>query len=357
MKFTILICLGLFIFACTEKKTTADSFTDSLRIADSLFEVKENLLIKDDRKILRTVFVKDSTELFDLPDYNSHIVEKCGYATELEVIEEKGDWLGVWSNKGHRYPGYNHENQKDSIDNVVRLYIPKKTVCNYEDFKLEEHVLDLQSVSTGEYTKGYKFKMVHSKEFLKFELIDKAAYNSKKIDSVSFVRLDSIIEKKKGVLELKCKKKSKKYIDRKTEIDDEVQSYSYVGKVDSLNKYLIQGSYYESNDYKYVDITSGIETNTFPAFPYISNDKKKIICFNFDSDTRTIDVNLYSIELNKIKLIKKLTFSYWSDVSHIERMFWAKDGYFYLPVVHSSKLWDKKGNWNYNYQYMRIKVL
>jgi hypothetical protein len=313
----LVILLGLFFFACTEKKSNADYFEDSLRVADSLFEANmtKNPLIKDDRKILRIVFIKDSTELFDLPDYTSHVVEKCGYATELEVIEEKGDWLGVWSNEGHRYPGYNYENQRDSIDNVVRLYIPKKSVCNYEDFKLEENVLDLQYVSTGEYNKGYKFKWVHSKEFLKFELIDKALYNAKKVDSVNFVRLDSIIEKKKGVLELNCKNKSKKYVDKKLFSDAE-EEYFFAGKVDSLNKYLIRGDYWESIDFKYVDITSGIETNTFPAFPYISNDKKKIICFN--TELQESEVSIYSIEMNKVKLIKILIFSYWVDVSHIE---------------------------------------
>ena len=194
-------------------------------------------------------------------------------------------------------------------------------------------------------------------EYITLELIDKALFDSKKNTAINFLLADTIaVKKKNGITELKCKNKTVKYID-KPEDNDGMQIFTYVGQMDFINKYLIAGSYYEGGDYMFVDKTSGEKTNTFVDYPYISPDKKNIICINSNGYETTADLELYEISEDKVNQKMSASFKKWMPLLENNEMFWNRDGYLYLTVHNVKSFWNEKGLYNNKYQYIRIKIL
>lgn len=193
-------------------------------------------------------------------------------------------------------------------------------------------------------------------EYLTFELIDKPLFDRQKSTAVSFLLADTINQKKKnGLTILKCRDKTVKYID-KPDAEEDLQVFTYVGQIEFLNTYVISGSYWESGDFKFVDKTSGEETNSFVDYPHISPDKKNIICINPNGYEVTADLELYSIADNKTKHVMSASFKNWMPALESHNMFWSADGYLYLTVHNAKSFWKENGALNDNYQYMRIKT-
>jgi hypothetical protein len=194
-------------------------------------------------------------------------------------------------------------------------------------------------------------------KYLTLELIDKSLFDNQKNSAVCFLLTDTIVKKKRnGILELKCKNKTVKYVD-KPDAEVDVQVFNYVGQIEFLNKYLISGAYWESGDYKFIDKTSGEETNTFVDYPYISPDKKSIICINTNHFNFTAYLEFYTISGNEIKQIMSASFKNWMPTLSNGKMFWSSDGYLYLTVNHVNSFWKTDGNLNDKCQHIRIKIL
>ncbi|MCW3167004.1 hypothetical protein OMO38_00555 [Chryseobacterium sp. 09-1422] len=194
-------------------------------------------------------------------------------------------------------------------------------------------------------------------KYLALELIDKSLFESKRKTAVNFLVADTTsIQKKNGIIELVCKNKTVKYTDVASD-NDGMQIFSYIGQFEFLNKYLIAGSYYEGGDYISIDKITGAETNTFIDFPYVSPDKKNIICVNSNGYESTADVELYEISGTKINHVMSASFKNWMTLAENDEMFWSSDGYLYLKVHNAKTFWKEDGHYNDNYQYIRIKII
>jgi hypothetical protein len=193
--------------------------------------------------------------------------------------------------------------------------------------------------------------------YLKIELIDKATYLSQKSTIVNFFQPDTLtFIKKNNVLEIKCENKIRKYVDVNIgdKVSTEIEEYYYIGRIDSLNKYVIRGSYWENSDYKLVDKTTG-EAQKFIGYPYVSPDKKYIISMYPNVHGSSYgDLEFYEISNKMSKLILTQRFSKWLPTYEEKMIFWSEDGYLYIPVNHSHSYLTLSGS--DNYQYIRIKI-
>ncbi|UKJ08594.1 hypothetical protein [Solitalea lacus] len=194
------------------------------------------------------------------------------------------------------------------------------------------------------------------KQYLELEVIDQSLFEAKKVSSVDFLLADTLaLTKNDGVIELICKKNTVQYVD-KPDAEEDRQVYNYVGQIEFLNKYVISGSYWEDSDYKLIDKTSG-ESETFGDYPFISADKKSIVCIKPNPYETTGDLELYSINNGKMKFIMGASFTNWMPATEEDVAFWSTDGYFYFVAFHSKEFWHQDGKLNAQYQYLRLKVL
>lgn len=194
-------------------------------------------------------------------------------------------------------------------------------------------------------------------KYLYLELIDKSLFDSKKETVVNFILADTTaIKKNNGIIEIKCENKTVKYVD-KPEDNDGMQIFNYSGQIEFLNKYLIATSYYEGGDYKLVDKTTGDETNLLVDYPYISPDKKNIICINSNGYESTADLELYDINDKNVKRKMSASFKNWMPVMENGEIFWSTDGYLYLIVHNVKSFWKEDGQLNDKYQFIRMKIL
>ncbi|MBE0390307.1 hypothetical protein [Flavobacterium sp. PL002] len=249
------------------------------------------------------------------------------------------------------------EIKTQSIIKDTLIIKPKNSVNNTENDLLVSTDLNIiSSLNKNQKTDFYENGEQLTK-FLSLELIDKTLFDSKKNTAVNFLLTDTTeVKKVNGVIELNCKNKVVKFID-KPEDNDGMQLFNYEGQIEFLNKYLIIGSYYEGGDYIFVDKTSGETTTTFGDYPNISPDKKNIICINSNGYETTADLELYKISNNKVNNVMNVSFKKWMPLMENNEVFWSKDGYLYLSVHNVKTFWNEKGFYNNKYQYIRIKIL
>jgi hypothetical protein len=193
-------------------------------------------------------------------------------------------------------------------------------------------------------------------KYLSFELIDQKLYTAKKKKAVSFLIADTLVHKKKnGIITIPCQKKTVKFVD-KLEAEEDIQLYYYIGKINILNSFLVLGTYWEEYDYKLIDKITGEVKLSFLDYPFISGDKKNIICIHANPYESTADLEFYTIDKNKIKRIISACFKNWMPAGEKNDTFWSSDGYLYLPVIHNKAYWSQDGDLNKNFQYVRIKI-
>lgn len=233
--------------------------------------------------------------------------------------------------------------QNDGIDNSKKA--------------LTQSDLNLLSNSTENDSTTYYNEDVILTKYLKFELIDEKLYLAKKKKAISFLLADTLVFKKiNGTISLPCQKKTVKFID-KPDAEEDIQLYYYIGQIKILNSFLILGTYWEEYDYKLIDKITGEVKLSFLDYPLISGNQKNIICIYANPYGATADLELYSMDKNKIKLIMSASFKNWLPAGEKNDTFWSNDGYLYLPVLHNKAYWSQDGDLNKNFQYMRIKII
>ncbi len=310
----------------------------------------------DKVKVIESVYVIDHNgiDIKQQPDVNSKTLGKYNYGEQLDIIEINKGWLGVrdritreYEEDGHKIEStgwekvYVQENQTGKLSNIQLTQQDLNVIISLTKNGKTEHFVNGDSLTN----------------YLKFELIDRIAFLSKKSTSVNFLLSDTTPNRKKnGKIELFCEKKNKLYIDKPNE-EVEAQKYSYIGQIEFLNKYVVKGSYYESSDYKLIDKTSGEETQTLAEYPYISTDKKHIICIYANPYEPAGDVELYVIKDKQTILVISASFKNWMPAIEKEDIFWSTDGYLYVPALHVKAFWNEQGGIDDNYQYIRIKPL
>lgn len=350
--------LLLTLFSCCNspqinKQTKQNSVTDTTAMSG------ENAGIKIDyynTSILKSVSVIDrkGVEIKQQPNENSSTLGTYEYGTRLNIIEETENWFGIRDRITREF--YRNGRKIESTA-WEKVYVLKSKTGSIEEIKLVLSDLNIISAFTINNKTQYFEAGKQLTEYLAIELIDKSLFDSKKSSSIDFLLADTILNKKRnGVIELKCQNRTTKYID-KPDAETEEQIFSYVGQIVFLNKYLVCGSYREWGDYKFIDKKSGEETNTFVDYPYISPDKKYIICIHTNPYDLTADLELYSISDSITKKIMSTSFKNWMPIVENGDMFWSSDGYLYLTVNHINYFWKTDGNLNEKCQYIRIKIL
>jgi len=244
---------------------------------------------------------------------------------------------------------------------VFVLFLSNCLVAQNDSIKATKKILvhsDLNIIAnlTENDSTTYYNEDVPLTKHLSLELIDQKLYKAKKKKAVSFLTADTLAHRKtKGIITLPCQKKTVKFID-KPEAEEDIQLYFYIGQIKILNSYLVFGTYWEEYDYKLIDKITGEVKLSFIDYPFISGDKKNIICIYANPYEATADLEFYTIDKNKIKRIMSTSFKNWMIAGEKNDTFWSNDGYLYLAVLHNKAYWSQDGDLNKNFQYLRIKI-
>ncbi len=246
-----------------------------------------------------------------------------------------------------------NQETKDSLSQPAEQQVatsPKDSLLTASELNV------ISSINTNENTSFFDKGKALTK-YVQLELITESLFKSKMKDSVNFIRYDTVPNKKKnGITELVCKAKTVKLVDNPND-NDSMETYTYVGQIDVLNKYLVAVSYYEDGEYFFIDKTTGAKTNSFNDIPAVSPDKKHIISINANGYETTADMELFEIKNEKVIPIMKASFKNWMPLMEHGKMFWNKDGYLYLAVHNTKTYWREDGFLNNKYQYIRLKLI
>ncbi|MGJ1446510.1 SH3 domain-containing protein [Sphingobacterium spiritivorum] len=362
MKTLLQITFSLLLLSasgCGNSPKTNDKIVQDTTVRDSLVQEndEEGIPIDFDKtNVLKTTTVTDRSgaELKQHPNEQSKKLGRYTYGTRLEVIEETDKWYGI---RDRITRNYIENGQETETTRWEKVYVLKSKTGSMKEITLVPADLDIISLLEKNGKTEYFEKGKQLKEYLKIELIDKSLFDSKKQSAVDFFLADTTkIEKKNGVIELKTPGKTVRFTD-KPDAEEDMQIFKYEGQIEFLNSYLISGSYYESMDYRLIDKTSGEEKQVFGEFPYLSPDKKNIICIYANPYESTGDFELYTITDKRIKRTMSVSFKNWMPAVNPGEMFWSTDGYLYLTANHINSFWMEDGQLNTSFQYLRIKVL
>ena len=309
----------------------------------------------DNTSVLREVYVTDKSGItaYQLPSGAAKKVQDYPFGAKLEVIEDNKEWYGIRERVFRQY-----HKKGTEIESVKweKIYVKKSQTGLFNTIVLKPNDLNIISYLLAD-GKDESFEKGEAlNKYLKFELIDKALFEKKRPLAVNYLSKDQMIKKKKGVLSIPTANKVVKLIDIDTDNDGRA-SFEYIGQINALNQHLIFGQFWEISGYTMIDKTNGQQTESLVGFPYLSPDKKHIIAVYGDPyGEQHTDLELYRIQNNKILFIMSAEFKNWMPTVEPEDIFWAKDGYLYLAVTHSSVFWKEDGSLNDQFQYMRIKI-
>lgn len=350
------VIIAVILLSCKYDKKDEKVKPKQLKNIHLSNEDSGNRVDYDHTKVIKSIYVTDrnGAEMKQQASESSKTIGSYQYGTKLDVIEENGNWIGVLD----RITRESSKNgSKIESTGWEKVYVLKSKTGLLDEISLSPSDLNQLSLLTiNQKTENSNKEQLLSK-YLKIELVDKSVFESKRNTAVNFLLADTLENiKKNGIIELQCQNRIVKYVD-KPEDNDDTQKFDYVGQFEILNKYLISGSYWESSDYKLIDKTSGKETNVLGDYPYISSDKKYLICINANPYETTADLELYSISDQKIKPIILTSFKNWMPILKKGEMFWSTDDYLYVAVNHVNAFWTNNGALNEKCQFIRIKIL
>ncbi len=312
----------------------------------------------DNMPLLKRVSVtaQDGATARQLPNGAARKVKSYPFGETLEVIEEQKDWYGVRDRIYREYDENNDGIVETDIVKWEKVYVKKSQTDLFNTIVLKPKDLNIISYLLAD-GKEERFEQGKAlKDYLKFELIDKALFEKKRPLAVNFLSKDQMIKKKKGVLSILTAKEVVKLVDIDTDDDGRV-SFEYVGQINALNQHLVFGQFWEISGYTMFDKTSGRQTQDFLGFPFMSPDKKHIIAvYSNPYGDQHADFELYRVNNETIELVMSTEFQNWMPAIEPEDVFWARDGYLYLAVTHSAAFWKEDGDYNDKFQYIRIKV-
>lgn len=190
--------------------------------------------------------------------------------------------------------------------------------------------------------------------YLKVELIDKAAFEKKRPLAVDYLSHKNAIKKQDGVISIQLVKHSVKLVD--IDSDDDGETYRYIGQIDALDQHLVEVLRWESQNYQMIGQVEGFLTQEFSAYPYLSPNKRYIISAYANPYEGHTDLGLYEVKGREITPIMSAGYTNWMPAIEPEDIFWARDGYFYLAVTHSAAFWKADGSLNDKFQYIRIRI-
>lgn len=308
----------------------------------------------DQTKIIQKIYITDRNGAL-MKNQNTEHSETLGkyeYGDLLEIIEIHPKWFGVRARITRQY---REAEKKVEVTAWEVVYVQRSKTGTIDKIKLNQKDLYTVFHESDGNTSEYNENGIQYSGPVKIELIDAKLFESKKKTAIDLVLYDTTAHvKKDGILRLECQQKTVEFTDKITDNDD-METYEYTGQIPSLNLFIVQGSYWESYDYKLIDKITGEETQALGDFPFLSADKKKLISLYTNPYEVSADMEAYKIKNGQLISYISLSFRNWMPVTE-EHMFWGNDNYFYVPVLHSKVFWQADGNYNKNYQYIRIKL-
>jgi hypothetical protein len=193
-------------------------------------------------------------------------------------------------------------------------------------------------------------------DYFLIELVDEGTFMDSRTSAVNMLSPDTaVIRKRNGKLRLPCDKKEIILTDNLSD-GWKHQEYTYIGQIKSLNVYLVSGIYWEDWNYFFVDKSGGNTLQTFSNMPYLSANGKYIICLDFDTFEGAAFIDLYKVTGQKhIDSLVGLYVKKWVPIITPESIFWGKDNYLYVPVMHSFDYAVAEDDYTGLAQYIRLK--
>lgn len=226
--------------------------------------------------------------------------------------------------------------------------------------QFEEEIPPIQLVKKHELTEGDLYTDYDGgdqlADYFIIELIDKDTFLKNKSLAVHTLSSDTTgVRKEDGELLLPCLKGNVVFRDNLTG-EENHKEYAYIGKVASLDVYLVSGIYWEDWNFFYVDRHGGKTVQTFANQPYLSADLKHIVSIDVDSFEGITYIDLYEVvDRKRIDPLVGMYVKKWVPVETVDKMYWANDNYLYIPVVHNTDFFAAEGNYAGLDQYIRLR--
>jgi len=349
LPYLLLFMLPLMLFSCnypTNKtlKSRDHKAIDSLSAANKKTGINTNAEPWPEPLY---IINREGVEGKEEPDSNTmnhdDVAAFFRFGTRIKLIGMKNGWMEI---------------EKEECDHCSSLFVPETCKCVGNESAVPLTSSDLDSlyredgdgneVDTSRLTE-FKLDRVTASEF----------YRQKKLAISLFTADTSRFKKKDSVLTIKAVKKTVKLKDSQN--GEYEEAYDYLGQYKSINKLVVAGTYNESANCFFIDGITGKEIGTaFTDFPYLSPDKKFVVCVNADYSDERANINLYAIKKDTVMYIDGNHFQYWMPMANESMMFWGQDNCFYLPIVPYGA-WNKPDknalagfSPNRNYRYAKI---
>ncbi|WP_314277661.1 hypothetical protein [Capnocytophaga sputigena] len=310
--------------------------------------VEENVVVEEKQQ-QEEVFVPVQKELYvikegaikyKIPDINVKTESQYSYGEPLWVV-------GV---SKHFYK-CNEGNEEE--------YILKEDADNYEKLKLTQEELEESNFILKGRQKNSTPGSLST--YLSISLITKEEYQKAIKNKVDFFIRDTLTFQKKGkVLSIACEEAVVKFKDTIGELSGVDESYEYIGRIDTLNQYVVSSQVGEDGYGEIIiDKTTG-RKNIFYNRPLISPNRKHLLMITTEIFSELDYFSLYKVEsitpfVSKPIITAEL--SNWKIYNIDENdVFFSKNGYLYASINPINSFLDSKGELNKQRMYIKIGI-
>lgn len=331
-----------------EHQQKSDSPTIKFEIVDKYVPIK------------KVVYLKTAVRAMATP---TNDVNECltafKYLDLCSVIDEVDEWYGILDSV---FTEKCMDKENDfNIPVYRKVYIRKDATAPITDYKLTKEDF---AIFTYESSEGDEVLESVSDDVMTFDLITQDEYEKQKKYSKDYVNHDTLsIQKTNGVLKLPCRNKILTLKDEGG-IDaepDKINIYTYIGKIDLLNAYLVYVEFFEEDGYNLYDRNTGKLLLTFDSYPIISSDKKYLATVYINPFDFTSNFSLYQLT-NGLEIRPYYDFSFrkWSPYGNITNhnniYFWGRDNNIYIKTINMDISGNPDLDLNEAVQYIRIKI-
>ncbi|GJH41567.1 hypothetical protein RCZ04_21170 [Capnocytophaga sp. HP1101] len=237
-------------------------------------------------------------------------------------------------------------------------YILKEDADSYEKLNLTQEELEFSNYIRKE--KQRESVSGSFSKYLSISFITKEAYRKAIKNKVDFFIGDTTSFLKKGKnLTIVCEEAVVKFKDTIGKLSGVEEEYHYVGRVDTLNQYVVSSQVGDGYGEITIDKTTGRKIS-FDHLPFISPNRKYLFMITNDNFSEPDSFHLYKIESIRPFVVKHIItaeLSYWKfyNIEHNE-VFFAKNGYLYASINPINSFLDSRGEPNNQRMYIKIRI-
>ncbi len=328
MKYFISFILTLLLAGCNlfqGKQPAGESAIVEEKQVETFVPVQKELYV-----------IKQGAVKYKIPDINVKVESQYSYGEPLWVV-------GI---SEHFYKCNEEE------------YILKEDADNYEKLKLTQEELE----ESNFILKGSQRNSTSGSlsTYLSISLITKEEYQKAIKNKVDFFIGDTLTFQKKGkILSIACEEAVVKFKDTIGELSRVDESYEYIGRIDTLNQYVVSSQVGDGYGEITIDKRSGRKI-TFDHLPFISPNRKHLFMITTEIYSEPDNFSLYKVESTNpfvSKLIITAELSNWKIYNIDENdVFFSKNGYLYVSINPINSFLDSKGELNKQRMYIKIKI-